>query len=69
MQSLVLTVRISDENPMEILSFGGFCRLIFKWTYLGAQVELVGEMVVATHYFEPVLHAEHVFGVIGSRQT
>ena len=66
MEASIVTVGISNQNHR---ISGIFRRLVFKWTYLGAQVELVGQMVVATHYFEPVLHAEHVFGVIGSRQT
>ena len=43
--------------------FGG---LNFKWTYLGAQEELVGQTVVVTEYLGRVLHAEHVFGTVGS---
>ena len=42
--------------------------LVVKWTYLGAQVELVGQTVVVAQYFEPVLHAEQVLGAIGDLQ-
>ena len=38
----------------------------FKCTYLRAQKELVGQMVIVLQYFECVLHAEQVFRAIGS---
>ena len=31
-------------------------------------MELVGETVVGTQYFEPVLHAEQILGAIGDLQ-
>ena len=37
----------------------------FKWSYLGAQEELVGQTVVGTKYFGRVLYAEQVFSAIG----
>ena len=45
-----------------------FTNLSFKWTYLGAQEELVGQTVIVTYYFEHVLHAEQVMGAIGDLQ-
>ena len=40
----------------------------FKWIYLRAQEELVGQTVGVTEYFGPVLHAEQVFRAIGDLQ-
>ena len=50
------------------MDFEVFCETTFKWTYLGAQKELVGQMVVVTEYFGPVLHAEQVSRAIGGLQ-
>ena len=41
-----------------------FCAITFKWSYLRAQEELVGQMVVVTKYFVCALYAEHVFSAI-----
>ena len=62
MESSTVTIGISNENHGISRIFGG---LVFKQIYLGAQVELVGQTVVVTQYFEPVLHDEHVFRTIG----
>ena len=65
MESSLVTIGISNENHRISGIFGG---LYFKRTYLGAQVKLVGQTVVGTQYFEPVLHAEQVLGAIGDLQ-
>ena len=41
-----MTTGISNENSGFSEIFGG---LIFKWTYLGAQEELDGQMVIVTY--------------------
>lgn len=41
-----------------------FCATTFKWRYVRAQEELVGQMVAATKYFVCALYAEQVFSVI-----
>ena len=60
-QFTMVRPRILQGNMGELRIFGD---TNFKWTYLRAQGELVGQTVAVTEYFGSVLHAEPVFRAI-----